>query len=316
MVAGRSGPWLTVRAPAVYGPGDRETLAYFKAVARGLAPRPKVADARLSLIHVADLAEALALALDQPPPPSTYEIDDGREGGYSYRDMADAAGRALGRRPLSLAVPRPVMAAVARVNAIGHSLGGPVQILTPGKVGEIFHSDWTAHDRRLAAALGFASALRSGDRLRRDDLVVPPAGMALELVKYGVTNCHFTRNRPFWHSCVVLPLRPGEPLLRTAHELTVENDGIADTLTLTRGVSRAEVIREICVHLEPYQTGEKPITGETVIAKDLTIDSLAIMDMVMELEDRFDVSIPMSVIAEIHTVDQLADTIRDLSAQA
>ena len=110
--------------------------------------------------------------------------------------------------------------------------------------------------------------------------------------------------------------RPLEPLLRTAHELTVENDGIADTLTLTRSVSRAEVIREICAHLEPYQAGEKPITGETVIAKDLTIDSLAIMDMVMELEDRFDVSIPMSVIAEIHTVDQLADTIRDLRAQS
>jgi 2-alkyl-3-oxoalkanoate reductase len=155
VMAGRSGPWLTVRAPAVYGPGDRETLAYFKAVARGLALRPKVPDARLSLIHVVDLAEALALALDQPLPPSTYEIDDGREGGYSYRDMADAAGRALGRRPLSLAVPRPVMAAVARANLIGHSLGGSVQILTPGKVSEIFHSDWTAHDRRLAAALGW-----------------------------------------------------------------------------------------------------------------------------------------------------------------
>jgi 2-alkyl-3-oxoalkanoate reductase len=139
----------------VYGPGDRETLAYFKAVARGLAPRPRVADARLSLIHVADLAEALALALDQPPPPSTYEIDDGRDGGYSYRDMADAAGRALGRRPLSLAVPRWVMAAIAELNAIGHSLGGSVQILTPGKVGEIFHSDWRAHDQRLATALGF-----------------------------------------------------------------------------------------------------------------------------------------------------------------
>ena len=155
VVAGRSGPWLTLRAPAVYGPGDRETLAYFKAVARGLAPRPKVADARLSLIHVADLAEALALALDQPPPPSTYEIDDGRDGGYSYRDMADAAGRALGRRPLSLAVPRAVMAAVAELNVIGQSLGGSVQILSPGKVHEIFHGDWTAHDRRFAAALGF-----------------------------------------------------------------------------------------------------------------------------------------------------------------
>ena len=108
---------------------------------------------------------------------------------------------------------------------------------------------------------------------------------------------------------------PLEPLLRTAHELTVENDGIADTMTLTRTVSRAVIIREICGHLEPYQVGEKPITGETVIAKDLTIDSLAIMDMVMELEDRFDVSIPMSIVAEIHTVDQLADTIQELRSQ-
>ena len=39
------------------------------------------------------------------------------------------------------------------------------------------------------------------------------------------------------------------------------------------------------------------------------------MDMVMELEDRFDVSIPMNVVAEIQTVDQLADTILDLRAK-
>ena len=156
VAASRSGPWLTVRAPAVYGPGDRETLAYFRAVARGLAPRPKVPGARLSLMHVEDLAEALALAADRPPAVSTYEIDDGREGGYGYQDMAEAAGRALGRRPLSLAVPRPVMAMVARLNLLRHSLGGSVQILSPGKVNEIFHSDWTVHDRRLAAALGLA----------------------------------------------------------------------------------------------------------------------------------------------------------------
>ena len=72
---------------------------------------------------------------------------------------------------------------------------------------------------------------------------------------------------------------------------------------------------EIWRHLEPYRTGEKPITGDTVITKDLTIDSLAVMDMVMELEDRFDISIPMNVVAEIYTVDELADTILDLSAR-
>jgi nucleoside-diphosphate-sugar epimerase len=154
VVAGRSGPWLTVRAPAVYGPGDRETLAYFRAVARGVAPRPNLPDARLSLIHVADLAEALALAAERPPPASVCEIDDGRDGGYGYGDMQAAAEAALGRTARTLTIPRIAMDGIALVNRVSHVLGGQVQILTPGKVNEIFHSDWTVHDRRLAAAIG------------------------------------------------------------------------------------------------------------------------------------------------------------------
>jgi nucleoside-diphosphate-sugar epimerase len=159
-LTGRIGPWLAVRAPAVYGPGDRETLSYFKTAERGLAPEPmgpKAAGkgARLSMIHVADLAEALALALATPVPAAVYEIDDGRAGGYGYADMADAAGAALGRRLTRLPVPRPVMAAVAGLNGLWQSLGGATRILTAGKVAEIFHSDWVAHDRRLAEATGF-----------------------------------------------------------------------------------------------------------------------------------------------------------------
>jgi len=97
--------------------------------------------------------------------------------------------------------------------------------------------------------------------------------------------------------------------------MIVENDDVpTTTLTRPRALARTDVMCEICRHLEPFQVGDKPITGKTVIAKDLTIDSLAIMDMVMELEDRFDVAIPMNVIAEIHTVDQLADTIQELRA--
>ena len=65
VVARRSGPWLAVRAPAVYGPGDRETLAYFKMARNGFALQPDCPDARLSLVHVEDLAEAMALALDR-----------------------------------------------------------------------------------------------------------------------------------------------------------------------------------------------------------------------------------------------------------
>jgi acyl carrier protein len=89
---------------------------------------------------------------------------------------------------------------------------------------------------------------------------------------------------------------------------------LTDALSLGGGVTRARVVGEICRYLKTYQAGDRPITGSTVITKDLTIDSLAVMDMVMELEDQFDVSIPLSVVAEIYTVDQLADTVLALRA--
>ncbi len=164
VLATRAGAWLAVRAPAVYGPGDRETLSYFKTVARGLAPRPMVANARLSLIHVADLAEALALTLDRPPPPGVYEIDDGREDGHSYPDMARSAGAALGRSAVGMPIPRIALEGIAALNALRQSLGAGPQILTAGKAAEMFHPDWVAHDRRLAASLGFAARydLRTG----------------------------------------------------------------------------------------------------------------------------------------------------------
>jgi nucleoside-diphosphate-sugar epimerase len=155
LVAGRTGPWLAIRAPAVYGPGDRETLAYFRAAARGLAPRPRLGGARLALIHVEDLAEAMALAIEHPPSDSVYEIDDGRESGYGYDDMAAAAAEALGRKVRALPIPRPVMAVVGWANGLRQTLGGPPQILTGAKVREMFHPDWTVHDRRLAATIRF-----------------------------------------------------------------------------------------------------------------------------------------------------------------
>jgi 2-alkyl-3-oxoalkanoate reductase len=145
VVAERAGPWFTVRAPAVYGPGDRETLAYFKMAKRGLALQPDRPEARLSLIHVEDLAEALALALDRPPAPGIYEVDDGHPGGYSHADMAAAAAESFGRRVRTLKVGQGTMAAVAALNGLRPG----TQMLSPAKVRELFHDDWTVQGQRL-----------------------------------------------------------------------------------------------------------------------------------------------------------------------
>ncbi len=52
------------------------------------------------------------------------------------------------------------------------------------------------------------------------------------------------------------------------------------------------------------------IQGDTHIASELGLDSAQVMDMIMEIEDRLDISIPVASIAEAHTLDQLCDSVR------
>jgi acyl carrier protein len=97
-------------------------------------------------------------------------------------------------------------------------------------------------------------------------------------------------------------------------------DGTRDlTIDIGDSIRRAslsdEIIEEICHELAPYQVEQKPVTAQTVIYQDLSIDSLAVMDIVLELEERFDVAIPINVVAEIRTVRELADAIMTLKAR-
>ena len=92
--------------------------------------------------------------------------------------------------------------------------------------------------------------------------------------------------------------------MQVAQELVARPTSISATPSL-----QFDVMREIFRLLAPYNVGGKPITPQTVISKGLTVDSLTIMDVIMELEDRFDVTIPMNVVADIVTIDQLAETV-------
>lgn len=154
-------PWLAVRAPVVYGPGDRETLAFFRAVKRGIAPMAGNGSGRISAIHVQDLADLLArLAEVYLPLADTYEIDDGAANGYSLRDFAREAAAALDRPARFLPVPRLAMTMVAGLQQGLTRLDGKPRMLSPAKVREIFHSDWVSHDRRLAGFLGWQAQIR------------------------------------------------------------------------------------------------------------------------------------------------------------
>ncbi len=54
---------------------------------------------------------------------------------------------------------------------------------------------------------------------------------------------------------------------------------------------------------------------DTNVVRDLGLDSLAVMNFVMTLEDRFDVSVPMDRLAQVETIRDLAATINDIKGR-
>jgi acyl carrier protein len=84
----------------------------------------------------------------------------------------------------------------------------------------------------------------------------------------------------------------------------------------TEAPTEDSILAEIINALLPFKKSDTAITADTEIARDLNLDSLAVMDLLMVLEDKFDVSIPLNMVPEIATVGQLAKAIRDSKAGA
>ena len=130
--------WVIVRPPAVYGPGDKETLELFKMAKRGIVLLPP--SGRISVIQVDDLTRLLlALTIRGAPKKLTIEPDDGTPDGWSHKEFAKALGSAVGRRNVSLSAPRPVMSLAARIDRF---FRGDHAKLTPDRAAYFSHPDW------------------------------------------------------------------------------------------------------------------------------------------------------------------------------
>jgi len=146
LVSASSLPYAIVRPPAVYGPGDKETLDLFRMAKRGIVLLPP--EGRLSLIHVDDLGRLL-LALADPGTPKglLVEPDDGRHGGWSHAAFGKALGGALGRKVATISVSRPFLDFFARVDGW---VRGYRAKLTADRVAYFCHPDWMVDPGRGA----------------------------------------------------------------------------------------------------------------------------------------------------------------------
>lgn len=72
------------------------------------------------------------------------------------------------------------------------------------------------------------------------------------------------------------------------------------------------ILQKVTSLLGPFNHNGISISRNTKIITDLEVDSVAVFDLIMEVEDGYDVTFPMETVSEIKSVGDLVDTIRSL----
>ena len=75
-------------------------------------------------------------------------------------------------------------------------------------------------------------------------------------------------------------------------------------------MTEAEITTEICALLGPHNKEGITLKASTDIPAELNIDSVGVLDFIMDVEDKFDVEIPMNVVAETRTVGDLVAVVQ------
>jgi nucleoside-diphosphate-sugar epimerase len=157
--------WTILRPPGVYGPGDRETFALFKA-ARGALLPIAAGKQRMSWIYVDDLCSAIVAALGPALRHEVIEVDDGA-GGYNQRQFAIAVAKSVNGSPAIIALPKFIVSTAGLINQLIAKHKGRATMLTPGKAREIFHRDWVVSDRTLTRLTGWRPQVTLAIGLKR-----------------------------------------------------------------------------------------------------------------------------------------------------
>jgi nucleoside-diphosphate-sugar epimerase len=159
-------PVVVLRPAAIYGPRDREILAFFKAVQNRVFPYFGSAQNKTCLIYGPDCAAACIAAIEANiPSGALHFLEDGNV--YTFETMFAAVEKALGRRALvRFPLPRALIHGVATATELYGKVTDRAVMLTRDKTNELF-GQFVCDGSDARAALGWEPRvkLEEGARL-------------------------------------------------------------------------------------------------------------------------------------------------------
>ena len=67
--------------------------------------------------------------------------------------------------------------------------------------------------------------------------------------------------------------------------------------------------------LKPYAQDGQSLSKDTELLSDLGLDSMKVMQLLLDTEERFDISIPLNIIPNVRTAGDFARQIEQLTKQ-
>ncbi|WP_308910219.1 acyl carrier protein [Pseudokordiimonas caeni] len=71
-------------------------------------------------------------------------------------------------------------------------------------------------------------------------------------------------------------------------------------------MANAQTLDRIFELVAPFNKKGIELQADTTFATDLDLDSLTVMDLVAEIEDAFDIILPLNLLPELETIEQVA----------
>lgn len=146
-----------LRAPAVYGPRDRDVFEFFRMARYGVLPLPSGPDRSLQMIHAADLARALLLAATSEGVRGVYHVAEARA--YLWQEMARMVAEAVGSKARIVRVPGPLISLAAAANEMVVGLFGKSTIFNRDKARELLAPGWLCETELARRDFGFEAEI-------------------------------------------------------------------------------------------------------------------------------------------------------------
>lgn len=147
-------PVVILRPTAVYGPRDRDILAFFKMVRRGVFLRVGSEERYVCMIHVRDLVEGIIMAaLREVPSGSTYHLSDGRV--HTWGEVARAMAKVMDVSVREIRVPVSIAAFLALLSEFSSWIMGTPPLFNRQKLKEMLQQGWTCSIEKAKRELGF-----------------------------------------------------------------------------------------------------------------------------------------------------------------